>query len=71
MFGVLLLTVAIALIAYRLYKLVTNNARYFEERNLKYKSGFGAVMNLFSVSSGKMDMFELAKQSYDQFPDEP
>lgn len=59
-----LLTIAIVLIAYAFYKLSTNRAQYFKERNLKYK-------NLkFKDLFAKTDVFEMTENMYNAFPEE-
>lgn len=71
MLGELILTTGVLLIAYAFYKLSTNNAKYFEERNLKYKGVLTLLKNQMSVSFGKMDVFTLIQNMYDAVPDVP
>lgn len=71
MLGELILTTGFLLIAYAFYKLSTNNAKYFEERNLKYKGVLTLLKNQFSVSFGKMDIFTMIQNMYDAVPDVP
>lgn len=71
MLGELLLTIGIALIVYAFYKLTTNNARYFEERNLKYRGVFDSLCTIISIFCGRTDAFEIIQRSYNEFPDEP
>lgn len=71
MFVELLLGVIVTLIAYLFYKLSTNNARYFEERNLKYKGAAFAVRNLYSAFFGKFNAFEMVKNLCYALPNEP
>lgn len=63
-------TVVITLITYAFYKLTKNSARHFEERNLKYK-GASALLNIFPVIFGKVNIFKLSQKMYNEFPDEP
>lgn len=71
MLGELILTTGVLLIAYAFYKLSTNNAKYFEERNLKYKGVLTLLKNQLSVSFGKIDVFTLIQKMYDEVPDVP
>ncbi|XP_055326850.1 uncharacterized protein LOC129580438 [Sitodiplosis mosellana] len=71
MLGELLLSVGIALIAYAIYKFVTNSARYFEERNVKYKGISFALHNLYSMFTGQFDAFGQIQTLYNAYPDEP
>lgn len=71
MLGELLLTTGIVLIAYAFYKLSTNSAKYFEERNLKYKGVVTLLKNQLSLVMGKVDIFAMIQNLYDAFPDVP
>lgn len=78
LFGVLqlkmfieLLVIGIALIAFVFYKLSTNHSRYYEERNIKYKGVAQSIKNMYSIFSGKYDVFQIAQNMYSLFPDEP
>lgn len=71
MLGELLLTVGIGLIAYAFYKLSTNSAKYFEERNLKYKGVITLLKNQMSISFGRIDILSMVKMLYDAVPDVP
>ena len=71
MLGELLLTIAIVLIAYAFYKLSTNNAKYFEERNLKYRGVVALLKNQIAVSFGRIDILSMVKNMYDAIPDVP
>lgn len=71
MLGELLLTTAIGLIGYALYKFSTNSAKYFEDRNLKYRGLLGLVKTLVSVSFGRIGILTMIKNMYDAFPDVP
>lgn len=71
MLGELLLTTGIVLIAYAFYKLSTNNAKYFEERNLKYRGVLTLLKNQMSLSFGKTDILSMVKGIYDAVPDAP
>ena len=74
MLGDLLLSLVIALIAYTAYiiiKFVTNSARYFEERNVKYKGISFTLHNFFSIFIGKFDAIGQFQALYNTFPDEP
>lgn len=70
MFGVALVVIAFALIAYMLYKLSSNDAQYFEQRNLKYISVAATLKNLFGMMLRRYDMMEFSRKIYDQFPNE-
>lgn len=70
MFGEFVLTVGVVLIAYAIYKFTTNNAQYFEERNLKYRGAVTTIYGLYKVIFGKMDAFEMNEGAYNEFPDE-
>lgn len=71
MFGVLLLTVGFVLITYAFYKLTTNNARYFEERNLKYRGALASLRIMLSVFFGRSSLIEMTQANYDYFTNEP
>lgn len=71
MLGELLLTFGIVLIAYAIYKLTTENAQYFGERNLKYRSTFVSVRDTFSMFLGATNVFDFTQKLYNSFPDEP
>lgn len=71
MLGELILTTGVLLIAYAFYKLSTNNAKYFEERNLKYKGVLTLLKNQMSLSFGKTDVFTVIQNMYDAVPDVP
>lgn len=69
MLGQLLLTFGTGLVAYAFYKISTNNAKYFEERNLKYRGVLGLLKGLIFVSLGRYDILTMIKRMYDAFPD--
>lgn len=71
MLGELLLTFGVILIVYACYKLSTNNADYFKERNLKYKGALFALHNLYATFFGKISVFGMVENLYNAFPDEP
>lgn len=71
MFGELLLTVGIALIAYAVYKFITNSSRYFEERNVKYKGASFVLHNLYCMVTGKFNAFGQIQALYNAYPDQP
>lgn len=71
MFGELLLTAGIALIAYAVYKFVTNSSRYFEEKNVKYKGISFVLHNIYSIITGKFNAFGQVKAVYNAYPNEP
>lgn len=71
MIGELLLATGIALIAYAFYKLSTNNAQYFKERNIKYSGAISGVRNMVRVLFGRIDFLEMSQKMYNAFPDEP
>lgn len=66
----LLLTSAI-LIAYSIYRLSTNSAKYFEERNLKYVGAKSLPKGLLTILLAKADIFSIIKRMYDAIPDVP
>lgn len=66
-----LLVIGIALTVFMLYKLSTNHARYYEERNIKYKGVVHTITNMYNIFSGKYDGFQIAQNIYNLFPDEP
>lgn len=70
MLGELLLTVGVILIVYAFYKLATKNAKYFEDRNLKYRGAIATIHGLYKVIFGKMDAFAMIQSLYDAFPGE-
>lgn len=70
MIGELLLLFGVAIILYTYYKLSTENARYFAERNLKCVSTTDAIRGIFSLFLGGMDFFQMTQKSYNRFPDE-
>lgn len=70
MIGELLLATGIVLIAYAFYKLSTNNARYFKERNIKYAGALSGLRNMVRVVLGKIDFLEMTQKMYNAFPDE-
>lgn len=71
MFGGLLLAVGIILITYAFYRLTTNKARYFAERNLKYRGARETLGVMFSVFFGKIGIIEMTEKAYNHFPNEP
>lgn len=71
MFCAVLLAIGIVSITYYFFKLTSNNARYFRERNLKYRGARDTLRVMLSVFLGKIDIVEMTKKSYDHFPDEP
>lgn len=71
MLGELLLTLGIALIAYAVYKFITNSSRYFEEKNVKYKGILFGLHNLYSMRTGKFNAFGQIQALYNAYPDEP
>lgn len=71
MLGIVLVVILVALIAYKFYKLSSDNAQYFEERNLKYLGVAGTLRNLFKIALRKIDMLEFSRKVYDEFPNEP
>lgn len=71
MFGELLLTAGVVLIAYAFYVLSTKSARYFEERNLKYGGFWHGLKTFYGLLFGKIDVFSFSQRVYNQFPDEP
>ncbi|XP_031640704.1 probable cytochrome P450 9f2 [Contarinia nasturtii] len=66
----LLILTAIVFIAYTYYKRTQNLCAYFDERNLKYKSGLAGLQSFYSILFNKIDAFELSQSFYDAFPDE-
>lgn len=70
MVGELLLIFGVALIVFAFYKLSTENARYFAERNLKCVSTTEAIRGIFSLFLGRIDFFQITQKSYNRFPDE-
>ena len=70
MFGVLLL-LGVAVIGILFYRASRENARYYEERNLKYKGIFDSVKNILSLISAQFNGFEVGQNMYNLFPDEP
>lgn len=70
MLGVALVVIAFALIAYMLYKLSSNHAQYFEQRNLKYISVAATLKNLLGMVTHRYDLLEFSRKIYDQFPNE-
>lgn len=71
MFGELLLTVGIVLITYAFYKLYTNHAQYFKERNLKYRGIRDSLGIMLSVFFGRIGVIDMTQKTYDSYPDEP
>lgn len=70
MLGILLIT-GIVLIAYTLYKLSAESAKYFEERNLKYVGAKALPRGLLNILLGKIDLLSMVKRMYDAVPDVP
>lgn len=60
-----LLSTAVVLIAYVLYKLSANNAKYFEDQNLKYRGISSILENFMAIAFGKVDVFTMLKNMYD------
>lgn len=71
MLGELLFTAGVALIAYSFYKISTNHAKYYEQRNLKHRGVWFTVRNFFAVFFGQIDVFGFTQGFYNQFPNEP
>lgn len=70
MIGELVLATGVALIVYALYKLSTNSAQYFEERNLKYIGAFTGMRNFFDMFMGRNDFLVMTQRMYNAFPNE-
>lgn len=66
-----LLIISVGLICYSFYKLSTNSAKYFEERNLKYAGLFSQLKTLLSLCFGTIDILTTMENMYDAFPDVP
>lgn len=71
MLGELLLTIGIGLIGYAFYKLSTNSAKYFKDRNLKYSGVLTSLSNQMSAVLGRHNILTMVKNMYDAFPDVP
>lgn len=71
MLGELLLTVGIGLIGYALYILTTKNAKYFEERNLKYVGMLSFLKGIIAATFGRIDVLSMVKNMYDAVPNDP
>lgn len=70
MLGVLLLTAGIV-VAYTLYKLSKNNAKYFEERKLKYINLLDFLKEIIFAIFGRVDVLTMATHMYNALPDVP
>lgn len=70
MIGELLLATGVALIVYAIYRLSTNSAQYFEERNLKYVGALIGMKNFFGMFMGRSDFFQMTQRLYNAFPNE-
>lgn len=70
MLSEIIVATGVALIAYVFYNLFTKSARYFEERNLKYRGAFAHIKSLLSTSFGRTDVLSMTLDSYAAFPDE-
>lgn len=68
LFG-LFVTVAIVLISYVFYHLSTQNAKYFEERNLKFVGVLHILKDYVYMTLGKVEVLGWTKDMYDAFPD--
>lgn len=66
-----LLVVFILIIVYVYYKFVKNNNRYYDDRNLKSPGLLFGLKNLYSIILGRSDLFEMSRNLYNLFPDEP
>lgn len=62
--------VIVGLITFAFYRLSTNRARYFQERNLKYTGALLGLRNLFGLFFRRSDIYALSKQMYEKFPNE-
>lgn len=71
MLGELLLTVGVGLIGYALYILSTNNAKYFEERNLTYVGMLPFLKGILKATFGRIDVLSMVKNMYEAVPDDP
>lgn len=70
MFIEAILALVAALVGFVYYKL-SSSARYFEERNLKHVTGSTAIKNFLKTAFRQVDVFEIAQDSYNAFPNEP
>lgn len=66
-----LIAVGIVLLTYTFYKISSDHARYFEERNLKHRGILFTLNNLYSAFFGKFDVFGMMESLYNTFPEEP
>lgn len=71
MLGELLLTIGVGLIGYAFYILLTNSAKYFEERNLKYVGLLPILKDIIATSFGRTDFLALVEKMYNVIPDVP
>lgn len=74
MFVELFLTTLVALIAYAMFKLrklSTSSAQYYEERHLKHVGVLTALKNLFGLFLARNDFLEVSQRMYNLYPDEP
>lgn len=71
MFAELLLTVAVALIAYAFYIWATINNEYFNRRGLKFVKPTLLLGETGKMFLSKITAVDLAKKVYDRFPKEP
>ncbi len=65
-----LLAIVVVLITYLFYKKTSSVARYFKERNLKYRGALDTFRVTLSVLFGKMDVYTMSHTLYNYFPDE-
>lgn len=66
-----ILLLGVALVAYIFYKTFQNNAKYFEDRNLKHTDALTELRALLGLVLGKSDYFQASQWRYSLFPDVP
>lgn len=71
MFLRLILVSSVTFVAYAIYKFITNSARYFEDKNVKYKGVSFTLSNLYSMFTGKFKGFGQIEALYNAYPNEP